>query len=186
MTWAHAPDLGRMAISLPERTTTAVGSLTPREIVAELDKYVIGQAKAKRAVAIALRNRLRRQRLPGRDRRRSHAQEHPDDRTDRCRENRDRAATGAARALALHQGRGLEVHRGRIRRSRRRIDGPRSRGARRRHGARGEGRGGAGEGARRRRGPPARPAAAALAAAHARRGSDGRPGAVGPFPRSPA
>jgi ATP-dependent HslUV protease ATP-binding subunit HslU len=52
-----------MAISLPERTTTAVSSLTPREIVAELDKYVIGQAKAKRAVAIALRNRLRRQRL---------------------------------------------------------------------------------------------------------------------------
>jgi ATP-dependent HslUV protease ATP-binding subunit HslU len=52
-----------MAISLPERTTTAVGSLTPREIVAELDKYVIGQGKAKRAVAIALRNRLRRQRL---------------------------------------------------------------------------------------------------------------------------
>jgi ATP-dependent HslUV protease ATP-binding subunit HslU len=53
-----------LAISLPERTTTAVGSLTPREIVTELDKYVIGQAKAKRAVAIALRNRLRRQRLP--------------------------------------------------------------------------------------------------------------------------
>jgi ATP-dependent HslUV protease ATP-binding subunit HslU len=52
-----------MAIFLPERTTTAVGSLTPREIVAELDKYVIGQHKAKRAVAIALRNRLRRQRL---------------------------------------------------------------------------------------------------------------------------
>jgi ATP-dependent HslUV protease ATP-binding subunit HslU len=52
-----------MAISLPERTTTAVGALTPREIVEELDKYVIGQAKAKRAVAIALRNRLRRQRL---------------------------------------------------------------------------------------------------------------------------
>jgi ATP-dependent HslUV protease ATP-binding subunit HslU len=52
-----------MAIFLPERTTTAVGSLTPREIVAELDKYVIGQGKAKRAVAIALRNRLRRQRL---------------------------------------------------------------------------------------------------------------------------
>jgi ATP-dependent HslUV protease ATP-binding subunit HslU len=52
-----------MAITLPERTTTAVRSLTPREIVAELDKYVIGQGKAKRAVAIALRNRLRRQRL---------------------------------------------------------------------------------------------------------------------------
>jgi ATP-dependent HslUV protease ATP-binding subunit HslU len=52
-----------MPISLPERTVTAVGALTPREIVAELDKYVIGQAKAKRAVAIALRNRMRRQRL---------------------------------------------------------------------------------------------------------------------------
>jgi ATP-dependent HslUV protease ATP-binding subunit HslU len=41
-----------------------MNSLTPREIVAELDKHVVGQAKAKRAVAIALRNRYRRQRLP--------------------------------------------------------------------------------------------------------------------------
>ncbi|MEO6221694.1 MAG: ATP-dependent protease ATPase subunit HslU [Vicinamibacterales bacterium] len=39
------------------------GAMTPREIVAELDKYVVGQAKAKRAVAIALRNRFRRQQL---------------------------------------------------------------------------------------------------------------------------
>ena len=38
--------------------------LTPRQIVAELDKYIIGQKNAKRAVAIALRNRWRRQRLP--------------------------------------------------------------------------------------------------------------------------
>jgi ATP-dependent HslUV protease ATP-binding subunit HslU len=38
--------------------------LTPREIVAELDKYIVGQAPAKRAVAIALRNRVRRQKLP--------------------------------------------------------------------------------------------------------------------------
>jgi len=53
-----------MAIFLPERTASAADSLTPREIVAELDKYVIGQAKAKRAVAIALRNRMRRQQLP--------------------------------------------------------------------------------------------------------------------------
>jgi ATP-dependent HslUV protease ATP-binding subunit HslU len=50
-------------IYLPERTNTAVGSLTPRQIVAELDKHVVGQAKAKRAVAIALRNRMRRQKL---------------------------------------------------------------------------------------------------------------------------
>jgi ATP-dependent HslUV protease ATP-binding subunit HslU len=42
---------------------TSVDALTPREVVVELDKYVIGQAKAKRAVAIALRNRIRRQRL---------------------------------------------------------------------------------------------------------------------------
>ncbi len=39
-------------------------TLTPRQIVEELDKYIIGQTKAKRAVAIALRNRWRRQRLP--------------------------------------------------------------------------------------------------------------------------
>jgi ATP-dependent HslUV protease ATP-binding subunit HslU len=52
-----------MAIFLPERTATSVDALTPREIVKELDKYVIGQAKAKRAVAIAMRNRTRRQRL---------------------------------------------------------------------------------------------------------------------------
>jgi ATP-dependent HslUV protease ATP-binding subunit HslU len=38
-------------------------SLTPRQIVSELDKYVVGQAAAKRAVAIALRNRIRRQKL---------------------------------------------------------------------------------------------------------------------------
>ena len=50
-------------IYLPERTNTAVGTLTPREIVAELDKHVVGQSKAKRAVAIALRNRMRRQKL---------------------------------------------------------------------------------------------------------------------------
>src|SRR6187401_2660418 len=53
-----------MAIYLPETTASTSASLTPREIVAELDKYVIGQAAAKRAVAIALRNRTRRQKLP--------------------------------------------------------------------------------------------------------------------------
>ena len=39
-------------------------SLTPAQIVTELDRYIVGQAKAKRAVAIALRNRWRRQNLP--------------------------------------------------------------------------------------------------------------------------
>jgi ATP-dependent HslUV protease ATP-binding subunit HslU len=52
-----------MSISLPERSPSAIESLTPRQIVLELDKYVVGQHKAKRAVAIALRNRMRRQKL---------------------------------------------------------------------------------------------------------------------------
>jgi ATP-dependent HslUV protease ATP-binding subunit HslU len=53
-----------MPIYLPETTSSTSESLTPRQIVAELDKYVIGQTNAKRAVAIALRNRSRRQKLP--------------------------------------------------------------------------------------------------------------------------
>jgi ATP-dependent HslUV protease ATP-binding subunit HslU len=55
-----------MAIYLPgtaEEEQVTLDELTPREIVAELDKYVIGQNAAKRAVAIALRNRMRRQKL---------------------------------------------------------------------------------------------------------------------------
>jgi len=39
--------------------------LTPREIVAELDRYIVGQAQAKRAVAIAMRNRWRRMQIEG-------------------------------------------------------------------------------------------------------------------------
>src|SRR6202165_5268450 len=42
----------------------ALDDMTPREIVAELDKYIVGQTAAKRAVAVALRNRVRRQKLP--------------------------------------------------------------------------------------------------------------------------
>jgi ATP-dependent HslUV protease ATP-binding subunit HslU len=53
-----------MPIYLPETTASTIESLTPRQIVAELDKYVVGQHQAKRAVAIALRNRMRRQKLP--------------------------------------------------------------------------------------------------------------------------
>jgi ATP-dependent HslUV protease ATP-binding subunit HslU len=56
-----------MAIYLPgtaEDQELALDDLTPRQIVAELDKYVVGQRAAKRAVAIALRNRMRRQKLP--------------------------------------------------------------------------------------------------------------------------
>jgi ATP-dependent HslUV protease ATP-binding subunit HslU len=52
-----------VAIYLPETTQTSADTLTPRQIVRELDKFVVGQGAAKRAVAIALRNRLRRQKL---------------------------------------------------------------------------------------------------------------------------
>ncbi|MFN8684609.1 MAG: ATP-dependent protease ATPase subunit HslU [Acidobacteriota bacterium] len=55
-----------MVIYLPNpksEEAPLLDELTPREIVTELDKYVVGQAEAKKAVAIALRNRIRRQRL---------------------------------------------------------------------------------------------------------------------------
>ena len=55
-----------MVFFLPENIATAeqLDRLTPREIVAELDKHVVGQQDAKRSVAVALRNRMRRQKLP--------------------------------------------------------------------------------------------------------------------------
>ena len=55
-----------MVIYLPGdagSSSTSLDELTPREIVEELDKHVVGQDEAKRAVAVALRNRIRRQRL---------------------------------------------------------------------------------------------------------------------------
>src|SRR6267378_169168 len=55
-----------MVIYLPAQSVDdgpGLDELTPREIVRELDKYVIGQGDAKKAVAIALRNRIRRQKL---------------------------------------------------------------------------------------------------------------------------
>ena len=55
-----------MVIYLPSQSVDdapLLDELTPREIVRELDKYVIGQTEAKRAVAVALRNRIRRQKL---------------------------------------------------------------------------------------------------------------------------
>jgi len=61
------PQRGDMVIYLPgavEGEEVPLDELTPRQIVSELDKHVVGQKAAKRAVAIALRNRIRRQKLP--------------------------------------------------------------------------------------------------------------------------
>ena len=49
---------------MSETPNNETSSMTPREIVGELDKHIIGQSAAKRAVAIALRNRWRRQQVP--------------------------------------------------------------------------------------------------------------------------
>ena len=77
-------------------------SFSPREIVSELDRFIVGQHDAKRAVAVALRNRWRRQQLDRRAARRSCAQKHPDDRPDRRRQNRDRPASGQIGPSPLH------------------------------------------------------------------------------------
>src|SRR5882672_2593279 len=117
-----------MVIYLPAQAsddTPLLDELTPREIVRELDKYVIGQTDAKKAVAIALRNRIRRQKLdpemadevmpknilmigPGR------------------RQNGTGAPSGEAGQLAFLESRSQQVYRGRLCGARRRIDDPRS------------------------------------------------------------
>src|SRR3954465_1037889 len=53
-----------LAGEVDKEAETKLDDLTPRQIVAELDKHVVGQTAAKRAVAVALRNRVRRQKLP--------------------------------------------------------------------------------------------------------------------------
>jgi ATP-dependent HslUV protease ATP-binding subunit HslU len=61
---AEVLDEEKVATAEPEAdVTTWLDELTPRQIVEELDKYIVGQKAAKRAVAIALRNRWRRQRV---------------------------------------------------------------------------------------------------------------------------
>ena len=92
-----------------------IQNLTPREVVAELDRYIVGQDDAKRAVALALRNRWRRQNVP------------ESMREDISPKNilmigSIGRQTEIARRLAklrrrLSEGRGVEVHRGRLRRA---------------------------------------------------------------------
>ena len=84
-----------------EEQEVRLDELTPRQIVAELDKHVVGQKAAKRAVAIALRNRVRRKKLAGGSGRRCHPKEHHHDWIDRCRQNRDRPPPGSHVQLAI-------------------------------------------------------------------------------------
>ena len=59
-------------------------NFSPREIVSELDRFIIGQNDAKRAVAVAMRNRWRRQQLESPMKEEVMPKEHFDDWTDRC------------------------------------------------------------------------------------------------------
>ena len=78
--------------------------LTPREIVRELDRYIIGQDAAKRAVAVALRNRYRRAQLAPGNPGGSHPEEHPHGRPHGRWQNRNRPPPGQAGGRALCQG----------------------------------------------------------------------------------
>ena len=97
-----------------------MSGMTPQEIVHELDKYIVGQGKAKRAVAIALRNRWRRQQVAEPMRPEITPKNILMIGPDRRGQDRDRAPPRAPRRRAVHQGRGHQVHRGRLRRPRRR------------------------------------------------------------------
>ena len=86
--------------------------LTPREIVSELDRFIIGQRDAKRAVAVALRNRWRRKQLADDLREEVYPKNilmiGPTGR----RQDRDQPPPGQAGQGTVHQGRGHEIHRG--------------------------------------------------------------------------
>src|SRR5689334_16053250 len=58
------PESPNMPSNRTEQALAKLADLTPRQIVAELDRYIVGQADAKKAIAIALRNRWRRQQAP--------------------------------------------------------------------------------------------------------------------------
>lgn len=124
--------------------------LSPKQIVNQLDKYIIGQDDAKKAVAIALRNRYRRAQLPAEIREeitpKNIIMKGPTGvgKTEIARRARQ------ARSSALHQGGSDQIHRGGIRRKGRRRHDPRSCGVRLSAGEVGKGRRSQSQGHRRR------------------------------------
>ncbi len=128
-------------------------TFSPREIVSELDRYIVGQNDAKRAVAIALRNRWRRQQLEGPLKDEVAPKNILMIGPTGCGKTEISRAWRSWRG-ALPQGRGDEVHRGRLCRARCREHRARSRRGRHLAGARGPPQGG--RGARRTGGRGAR------------------------------
>ncbi len=88
-----------------------MSNFSPREIVSELDRFIISQKDAKRAVAIALRNRWRRQRAEGQMREEVMPKNIPDDRADRRGQNGNLAPSGQACERAFRQGGGHQIYR---------------------------------------------------------------------------
>ena len=134
-----------------KRFRQMTSNFSPREIVSELDRFIIGQNAAKRAVAVALRNRWRRKQLRDEIRRKP-TEEHPDDRPHRRRQDQDFPPAGGAGERAVHEGRGDQVHRGRRCRPRCRTDRARPGRGRDRPDARAQARAGQGPRPARRRG----------------------------------
>ena len=128
-----------------------MSDFSPREIVSELDRFIVGQADAKRAVAIALRNRWRRLQLDDRLREEVLPKNILMIGPTGVRQDRDFPPSRQARRRAVPQGRGDQVHRGRLCRPRRRADRARPRRDRHRVDARAQAQGR--PGARRSRPP---------------------------------
>ncbi len=104
------------------RPTAPMTTFSPREIVSELDRYIVGQNDAKRAVAIALRNRWRRQQLDGPMREEVLPKNILMIGPTGVGKTEISPPPRQARRRAVPQGRGDEVHRGRLCRPRRRAD----------------------------------------------------------------